>query len=660
MNEHFLTLHTFRKLVITVLLSFSVQSNFLWARNDIMLNLRSVDIQALIDTVAEVTGKNFDVDPQVSGQVTIVSTKGMSENELYQVFLSAIQAAGYTAINQGSVVRIVPSSQARQQGALLGLPGGTYETRVIPLQHIKADQLLPVIQPLLPQSGQISVYQPSNALIVSDLPQNIDRISEIIKRVDYINNQEVEVIRLQHAIARQVAQTLQALLGQQSNAPIEIVADDRTNSILLSGQRTDRLRFRTLIAHLDTPVEVVSGGTEVIYLHHAKAKNLEEVLIGSGVASIKFDEKTGMQAVRTQGAYGNNEEVSIRADEATNALVVTAPPDVMDNIKRVIARLDVRRAQVLVEAIIAEVSFETSRNLGVQWMINGSNDGFAVGTVQFGQSGVSMGAVNNMIRGAMNNQLINSGVDGAVLAMGDLTGDFQFGVLLNALGGSSDANILSTPSLVALDNEEAEIVVGQNVPFVTGSYTPSGDGTSNPFQTIERQDVGLKLKIKPQINEGNAVVMEVYQEVSNIVPSAYQSTQGPTTQKRALKTSVLIEDDEILVLGGLVDNSSSEGVQKVPGLGDAPVIGGLFRNKKTSSVKRNLMIFLHPKILRHNIDNALVTGSKYDFMRDRQLMSGLQQDAVLPPRKVDLSQPRQGKAAPIIERGRSFEELLQP
>ncbi|HKJ77319.1 MAG TPA: type II secretion system secretin GspD, partial [Gammaproteobacteria bacterium] len=382
--------------------------------------------------------------------------------------------------------------------------------------------------------------------------------------------------------------------------------DLRTNSILLSGDKTRRLRARTIISHLDTPLEQ-TGNTQVFYLRYANAKDLVPVLTGVG-ENIAQQEQGGQQA------QSGNGEVSIQADESTNALVVNAPPTLMRDLGAVIRKLDVRRAQVFVEAVIAEVSTDKTKELGVQWAYDGSNSSQPVGVINFGGSG-----------SGLTNLLADPPVigDGISLALGDtdLAGNGARGaVLLRALAGDADTNVLSTPNLVTMDNEEAEIVVGQNVPFITGSYTSAGGGSTpdNPFQTIERRDVGLTLRVKPQINEGDAVKLEVEQEVSSLT-SASTGASDVVTNKRSLKTTVMVDDGQAVVLGGLIDDTLRESIQKVPGLGDLPVVGGLFSYKQTSKVKRNLMVFLRPVILRDAAQSAAVAGEKYSYMRAEQV-----------------------------------------
>jgi len=586
------------------------------AEETVTLNLKDADISSVISTVAEITGRNFIIDPRVKGKVTIVSTRPLAADEVYQVFLSVLNVHGFAAIPDKNVIKIVPEVTAKQNpipNADERQPGrgDQYVTRVIQVENVAAAQLVPILRPLLPQEAHLAAYPGSNVLIASSTATNLERLIQLIRRIDLSGDSEIEFIKLQHASAEEVVRILSSLItdaakaAQQPGETPKLGADLRTNSVLLSGDRGSRLRLRTLIAHLDTPMER-SGNTQVIYLRYAKAKELAPVL--TGIAGGMTKKVTGTATDKP------GEALNIQADEAVNALVISAPPDIMGNLEQVIRRLDIRRAQVFVEAVIAEVTDEKARELGVQWAFDGSAKNAPVGIVNFAGSGSGL---TNL---ASTPPKVG---DGLLAVVGDTasSGGTRIGALLRALSGDVNTNILSTPSLVTLDNEEAEIVVGQNVPFITGSYTSTGTGSStptNPFQTISRQDVGLSLKIKPQINEGDTVRMEIAQEVSSI-SSATTGAADIVTNKRAIKTSVLVDSGQVLVLGGLIDDQQVQNDQKVPGLGDIPILGYLFSYKKTTLVKRNLMVFIHPTILRSERDSLAIVGDKYNYMRDQQL-----------------------------------------
>lgn len=645
------------------------------AAGPVTLNLKNADISALISTISEITGKNFIVDPRVRGKVTVISSKPMDDREVYEVFLAILAVHGFAAVPDDKVIKIIPAAGAKQEGIPTLDGGGTTEadqvvTQVIQVQNVSAAQIVPILRPLIPPQGHLAAYAPTNVLIVSDSAGNVERIANIIRRVDLASNEQVEIVPLRHASATEIVRVLTALeqAKAQANpaagggtAPARMVADERTNSVLLSGDAPSRLRLRTLIAHLDTPVEA-TGNTQVIYLRYATAKDLLPVLQGVS-KKLSEDQQTASPQgqPQAQGSSGGGGIVDIQADEATNSLVITAPPDSIRSLKAVIAQLDIRRAQVLVEAAVTELSADKTSELGVQWIVDSSNNG-AVGFINFNIGNTVLSNIANTVNAFRSGASTTpSGTDlsllpaGANVAVGDFNSSVRFAALISALASDANNNVLSTPTLVTMDNEEAEIVVGQNVPFVTGSFTTNVSGTSdtstfsgNPFQTIQREDVGLKLKIKPQINEGNAVRLELAQEVSNVVPSATALTQGPTTNKRSIKTTVIVEDGQILVLGGLIDDTLNESMQKVPGLGDIPLVGNLFRYRKTSKNKRNLMVFLHPVILRDAVQGTLFTNDKYSYIREQQLAARQKGVALLPevetPELIPQEQVRQRKS----------------
>ncbi len=587
----------------------------------IQLNMEDTDIRQLINLVAEYTGTNFIVDSRVKGtNITVISPRPMSPDALYQVFLSVLDVHGYAAVEVGNIVKIVPSVNAKQGpvpsgGEELRRRGDELITQVVPVRHVQAAQLVPILRPLVPQQGHLAAYTPTNVLLISDSAANVERLIQIIERIDISDTSEVEVIRLQHGLAQDLMQIVQGLLKADPNKQPEslaMAADPRTNSLLLSGDKLVRLRVRALLAHLDIPQEV-SGDTQVIFLKYAKAEDLLPILQGI---------HQGQAADAANKPGRGAETVNIQADVANNAVIMTAPPETQRNLKSVIERLDIRRAQVLVEAVIAEVSTELSKELGIQWLIdgagiiNGDSDAGPIGTINFGGAGV----VGSIIAGDYT-----ALPSGALLGVGDLRdGRTNFASLISALQGDAATNVLSTPTLVTLDNEEAEIVVGQNVPFLTGQFTStgSGDGVNNPFQTIERQDVGLTLRLTPQINEGDHVRMTIELENSSIASSSI-SAKDLITNTNNIKTTVLVEHDQILVLGGLTQDRFADNVRKVPGLGDIPLLGHLFRSTTTEKTKRNLMLFIHPAILRDARTADKYTQHKYQYLQTWQEEAGV-------------------------------------
>lgn len=590
------------------------------------LNLKGADIGVLIQTVSEITGRSFIVDPKVEGKVTVVSAKPMSPDEVWDTFTSVLRVHGYAVVSSGSGWKVLPESVAAQDG------GGAYEggadaivTRVIEVREVPAPEVAALLQRLVSPIGRVTAR--GRQLIVTDRGGNVERLARLIARIDVASGEEVEVIALDHANAAEVARTLTQLDPRNAAAAPGgsggVVADVRSNSLLLSGRPAERLRLRALIAHLDTPI-ADGDYTQVIYLRNAKAADLVPVL-------------EAVAATLTGAAKGDGAKVAtIGAHEATNALIVTAPPTVFRSLAAVVRQLDVRRAQVMVEAVIAEVSDELADEIGVQWQAtslgnrpDGSLGRGVIGGTNFpGQGGVGS------ILGAMTNPLaagpgLNLGyVAGAIKVPGPngTTLDLlQIGALVRALRGDGRANILSRPSVITLDNQPAEFKVAQEVPFVTGAYanaaaaSAGGNTTITPFQTIERKDVGLILKVTPHVDEGGSVRLEIVQEVSSLAPTQVAGAVDLITNKREIKTSVQVADGAMLVLGGLSSEEVSESVQGIPGLSRIPVVGGLFKSRRSGRSKRNLMIFLRPHILRDAAEETAVSDGKYSYLRAEQL-----------------------------------------
>ncbi len=622
------------------------------------LNLKAADINVLIETVSEITGKSFIVDQTVAGAVTVVSRQPMSTDEIYEVFLSVLRVHGYTAVPAGSMVKIVPDVSAAQQAPMTGLGGGDAQlTRIIDLKHVSAQEMMNLLRPLMPQQAHIAAHGGSNSLLVADRAANLERIAAIIRRIDVAADSEIEVIPLRHARASEIARTLLAL--EQGGAPAaagqgsasKVLADERTNSLLLSGDRAQRLRARSLIVHLDTPLD---GGesTQVVYLRNAKAEDLVPVL--DGVAATL----TGY-AAPAEGQPGSAKTATIQAHAETNALIISAAPSVYRELEAVIRQLDVRRAQVQVEAIIAEVSDELASELGVQWQSAdvGEDARGVIGGTNFGGStglGGIVGGLTNPLSVIGGNGLNVGYLRGSVsLPIGPNGSDvtvFQLGALVKALRGDGRANVLSSPSIVTLDHQEAQIKVVQEVPFLTGQYTNTSttggaNQPTNPFQTIDRKDVGVILTVTPHVNEGDAVRLELKQEVSALAPQA-SGAVDLITNKRELTTTVLVPDGGLLVLGGLTSEEATENVQGVPGISRIPLLGHLFKSRAAKRNKRTLMVFLRPTILRDAATEAAVSSEKYNYIRAEQLQIreragsrvGGEQQPLLPELPRDLFQ----------------------
>ncbi len=593
------------------------------------VNLKDTDIQEFIKFVADVTGTTMVVDPNVKGKVRVISSKPVTQSELYDLFISILDVQGYTAVRSGQVVRIVPSKDARSSPVPLmenqeSLGNDEYVTQVIRLDNISAAKLIPVLRPLVPQQAHMAAYAPSNAIIISDIRANIDRIVDIIERMDRSAIQTTEIIRLKYGVAEDVVSMLNTLEksrqgeGAEANKEVVLVADKRTNSVVVTADEMSVQRIRKLVAYFDSPLEQ-SGNVRVVYLEYADAAETAEVLtrVMQNIARLEAG-----------GAKRSGGESTIEADAGTNSLIITADTDEMAALESVIARLDIRRAQVLIEAIIVEMEMTEGQELGLQWLF-ANDSGFYGGNIS---NSTATQRRNAELAGAIlpdnGSEIIDTrGVAGALatipgstLGWGVVDESMTMTVILNALETQGNANILSTPSLLTLDNEEAFITVGQEVPFVTGSFTNTGsaNGASNPFQTIERQSVGITLKVTPQINEGDSVVLDIVQEVSSISQQILAASDVITNERR-IETKVLANDSDILVLGGLVKDDIQDSTQGVPILSDIPLLGRLFRNDVVSVTKQNLLVFIRPTIIRDDEDLAGATAEKYRFIRDKQL-----------------------------------------
>ncbi len=595
------------------------------------VNLKDTDIQEFIKFVADVTGTTMVVDPNVKGKVRVISSKPVTQSELYDLFLSILDVQGFTAVRSGQVIRIVPSKDARSSPVPLmdeqsPVGNAEYVTQVIRLDNISAAKLIPVLRPLVPQQAHMAAYAPSNAIIISDIRSNIGRIVDIIERMDRSAIQTTEVIRLKYGVAEDVVSMLNTLEksrqgeGAEADKEVVLVADKRTNSVVVTADELSVDRIRKLVSYLDTPLEQ-SGNVRVVYLEYADAKEVAEVLTRV-MQNISRLEDGG------SNKRGNNGNSTIEADEGTNSLIITADTDEMAALEAVIARLDIRRAQVLIEAIIVEMEITEGQELGLQWLF--SNESGLYGSNISTSS--AQQARNRAIAGAIvpNDGSENIGtrevagslaqIPGTTLGWGVVDKSLTMTVILSALETQGNANILSTPSLLTLDNEEAFITVGQQVPFVTGSYTNTGvgNGAQNPFQTIQRQSVGITLKVTPQVNEGDSVVLDITQEVSSI-SAQILAASDVITNERKIETKVLANDSDIVVLGGLVKEDVQDSTQGVPLLSDIPLLGRLFRNDVVTVTKSNLLVFIRPTIIRDDEDLAGATAEKYRFIREQQI-----------------------------------------
>lgn len=623
------------------------------AQTTITPAFRDADLTQIIEAVSQITGKTFIVDPRVRAQVTILSSTPMSPDAFYETFLSILQVHGFVAVPAGNSIKIIPDANARQLPGQEDLPdrvnGNSDEfiTQVIVVRNVSAAQLVPVLRPLIPQYGHLVAYPPSNMLIISDRASNVSRMMRIIQRIDQGGDEEIDIVRLENASASEIVRVVNALNqgpGQQAEVAAvsaRLVADDRTNSVLISGEKAQRLRLKALVTHLDTPLET-GGDTRVRYLNYADAEQIAGKLKEQVTGITQAAPGAPGQPAGPQAAADRN--TTIWADKQTNALVITAPPKVMRSIMGVVDKLDIRRLQVLVEAILVDISELKSAELGVNWAVGNtdSDSTVPIGTFNQNVGGSSIGSIAAAIADPSN-------IDPSALPSGLTLGagrfldaGTNFALLLRALRGDSNSNILQTPSIITLDNEEAEIKVAQEVPFLTGSFTNTGVGNQqgqvNPFQTIQREEVGTILKITPQINEGDAVMLKIEQEDSS-VSQGTQNAVDLITNKRTVTTTVLVDDGGVVVLGGLITDTARESENRVPILGSIPIIGELFKTRSGNKEKRNLMLFIRPTILRDGAAAAIETNAKYNVVRNQQLARRKGKVTLLPGERQPLLPP---------------------
>jgi general secretion pathway protein D len=622
-------------------------------------NYKDADLSQIIQAVSEVTGKNFIIDPRVNAKVTMLSATPMSPGAFYEAFLAVLQVYGYVAVPAGKVIKIIPNTDARQLPSI-DLPNDVSSTsdeivtQIITMKNVSAAQLVPLLRPLIPQQGHLAAYPSGNMLIISDRASNVNRIMKIIARMDESGDEPVEVIALRNASAadlvRTVNQLSQGQAAEGAGAPVKIVADERTNSVLVSGEKSLRLKIKALIVNLDTPMQ--SGGdTQVRYLRYADAEKIADKLKGQATASAKA--QGGPQGgAATGGASGGanvDASVTIWADVATNALIMTAPPKIMKSLMAVIDKLDIRRAQVQVEALIVEVDVNKSSNLGVQWVLYGQgNSTVPAAVTNFPGSGTG---IVNLAAAALGGGTSTTGTTaatgvagavsalktGATLAIGryNPTSGTNFAAIVQALRSDGSSNIISTPSLITMNNEEAEVKVTQEIPLITGSFSntqASVSGTTSPFTTIQREEVGTILKVTPHINEGNSVQLKIEQEDSS--PGAKLTDSADiSTNKRSIKTTVLIEDGGIIVLGGLMSDTVTQSEDRVPVLGAIPLLGNLFKSRSGSRQKKNLLVFIRPKILRDADATETTSEGKYEEVRQEEKKLGKGHINLLPGEK---------------------------
>jgi general secretion pathway protein D len=628
-------------------------------------NFRETDIGQIAEAVTMATHKTLILDPRVRAQVTMFSATPLSPEAFYQTFLAILQVHGFTAVETGNVVKVIPDVTERYMPSV-DLPehvsptSDEIVTQVVQVRNVSAAQLVPVLRPLIPTQGHLAAYQQANILIISDRAANVSRIMRIIERIDETDTSAVDVIPMQNASATDVARVVSNLYqgqgaSESGGTPLKLVADERSNSILMSGDSSARLRVKALIAHLDTPRLGRGGDTQVVYLRYEDATKLAPKL---------KEQITGMEEAAASGRGGSTStgtsgtgthDTQIWADEQNNALVITAPPKTMQQVMSIVDQLDIRRAQVLVQAIVVDVDFDKSTELGVNWAVYSKGSTVPGATFLTPVGGASL---IDLAEGVLNPTTIPSSglVNGTTVALGRIakTG-ISFAAMLRALQSSDDSNIIATPSTVTMDHQEAKIEVAEQVPFVTGQYANAStvtNGTVTPFQTIQNQDVGTILKITPNINDNN-LILKIDIESSSVIPTSTLQAQGqsgstvnPTTQKRTVNTEVLIEDGGILVIGGLISNEYDRNTTGVPLLSHIPLIGQLFQDRQGSLEKKNLMIFIRAQILHDGTDSATVTDREYDFIRNEQKQVGGKELLPLVPGANSSVLPAPPKGAP--------------
>ena len=632
----------------------------------ITVNFVNADIQSVIRTVGQHTGRNFILDPRVTGTVNIVSDRPVSKDMLYQLLLSTLRVQGYAAVEGDGFVKIVPEAEAKTSASPMGdaalrQPGDRVVTQVFILQHENAVQLVPVLRPLVTANNFIAAYPNNNAIVITDYAGNVQRIERIIHSIDRGSSADVEIIRLQNASAIDIATMLQRVVPETvapTNAPgttskAAVAVDSRTNSLIVRADNPQLMaRIKTLALGLDAP-GAGNNNIYTVFLRNAEATRIAETLRGlmSGSESTRTTTSTTTPAGNTQtqttastslGASSGASAAAastpapssiIQAYPPTNSIIITAPEPMYRALRTVIDQLDQRRAQVFIEALIVEVNATKNAELGVQW-----NAGRNIGRGQTAFGGTNFStSIGNNILGLLSNPTnvgpgLNVGIiDGTVPIPGTTLTVANLQLLARALDGDSNANVLSTPNLLTLDNEEAKIVVGQNVPFITGSYTPTSGTATNPFQTIERKDIGLTLRVTPTVSEAGAVKLKIYQEISSVTQDkTLVQSADIITNKRSLESTVLVDDNKVAVLAGLIQDDTSASVDRVPLLGDIPVIGNLFKYQTRNKRRTNLMIFLRPVVLKDEHATSALTADRYQYMRSLQTESLVPATPLLP------------------------------
>lgn len=630
-----------RQAVLPILLLVPAAGWSAASAEPVILNFQNAEIEAVARTLATITGRNVVVDPRVKGVMSLITDQPVDQEQAMAQFVAALRLQGFTLVETAGLYKVVPEADAKLQSTGVGVSeggagvvpaGNQVATQVFKLDYENANNLVAVLRPLISPNNTINATPGSNALVITDYADNLRRLARIIAAMDVSGGTDVDVIALKHAIASDLAPLVLRLLGegaavaaanQAANFKTTLLPEPRSNSLIVRASSSAQLVLvHSLVEKLDRPDAKGdgSGNIHVVYLRNADATKLaatlRAALAGESRPATPAPSGAAAGAANAAAASTTTTGGQIQADVATNSLIITAPEPQYRQLRAVIDKLDSRRAQVFVESLIAEVSETKAAEFGIQWQgpLGSAGSGLIglLGT-NFGAGGkniinLALGAESGAVAPATG---LNIG------AAQRVNGVYVLGLLARFLESSGSGNVLSTPNLLTLDNEEAKIVIGQNVPFVTGQFTNTnaGNGAVNPFQTIERKDVGLTLKIKPQISENGTVKLTIYQEVSSVLASTINSSNGPTTNKRTIESNVLVDDGSIVVLGGLLQDEFSGNQDKVPGLGDVPLFGNLFKSAARSRNKTNLMVFLRPVVVRDIKDSDRLSLDRYDWMR---------------------------------------------
>ncbi|MBI80710.1 MAG: type II secretion system protein GspD [Gammaproteobacteria bacterium] len=583
--------------------------------NSAQINMRDADIRAFASDMAKISNKTIVLDPRVKGNVTVVSNQDLDAGEAYAVFLAVLRVNGYSAVENNGVVKVIPESGARQDASINNLNKDSLSTEVIRLKQANAKVLSPLLKPLINKQGHITAYEPTNSIIIADYVGNTERIKSILLEIDKNPADTFELIPLLNTSSNEIARILGSMWkgDNQMTKSFTALSVERSNSILLRGQKTVIEQLKGVISKLDSNTSP-SSNLKVIYLKYAQAEDLTSILENVALT---------LEEEQLTSSTGTKKTTNISFHSDTNALVISAQPDILKSLESVISQLDIKRAQVLVEALIVEVSDKLARELGVQFLFTGDGDNAPIAAQKFGSPNPELLSTigseisdDSSTASTMKTRATNSllGLEGLAIGVAKYRANAEsFAAILNLVSQDGDSNILSTPSIMTMDNEESSIIVGQEIPITTGE-TLSGSN-SNPFRSVTRQEVGVKLQVRPQINEGNAVKMYIVQEVSSIFGPIGDTSSDLITNKRNIKTTVLVDDGETIVLGGLIDDDVQETINKVPVLGNIPLLGRVFTSTSTTRTKRNLMVFLRPTIVRDSEDVRSISNRKYNYFQ---------------------------------------------